>query len=78
MEVACVCVTIDRKMKVLGRKTSTKYMRASSGNPLVVQWLGLPGSPAGGLGSISGQGTKIPQAARPKKKHLLTHQSGQS
>ena len=32
-------------------------------NSLVVPWLGLRASTAGGLGSIPGQGTKIPQAA---------------
>ena len=34
------------------------------GNSLVVQWLGLSTFTAEGLGSIPGQGTKIPQAAR--------------
>ena len=33
------------------------------GNSLVVQWLGLSTFTAEGLGSIPGQGTKIPQAA---------------
>ena len=33
------------------------------GNSLVVQWLGLHIFTASGLGSIPGQGTKIPQAA---------------
>ena len=33
------------------------------GNSLVVQWLGLCISTAGGPGSIPGRGTKIPQAA---------------
>ena len=37
------------------------------GNCLTVQWLGLHSSTAGGPGSIPGQGTKIPQATRPKK-----------
>ena len=32
------------------------------GNSLVVQWLGLHIFTASGLGSIPGQGTKIPQA----------------
>ena len=41
----------------------------SLGNFLAVQWLGLGGFTAGGLGSIPGRGTKIPQylAAWPKK-----------
>ena len=34
------------------------------GIPLVVQWLGLCASTAGGLGSILGEGTKILQAAQ--------------
>ena len=32
-------------------------------NSLVVQWLGLHASTAGGTGSVPGQGTKIPHAA---------------
>ena len=40
-----------------------------AGSSLVVQWLGLHASTAGGPGSIPGQGTKIPQCrtVRPKK-----------
>ena len=38
------------------------------GNSLVVQWLGLCTVTAEGPGSITGWGTKIPQAAGPKKK----------
>ena len=34
------------------------------GSSLVVQWLGLCPSTAGGTGSIPGQGTKIPHALR--------------
>ena len=37
--------------------------RKQNRNSLVVQWLGLHASTAGGLGSIPGQGTKIPQAS---------------
>ena len=33
-----------------------------TGTSLVVQWLRLHASNAGGMGSIPGQGTKIPQA----------------
>ena len=33
-----------------------------SGTPLVIQWLKLCALKTGGLGSISGLGTKIPQA----------------
>ena len=38
------------------------------GNSLEVQWLGLHAFTAEGLGSIPGQGTKIPQAARRDEK----------
>ena len=34
------------------------------GNSLVVQWLGLHASIAGGPGSIPGQGTRVLQAAQ--------------
>ena len=34
------------------------------GNSLVIQWLGLCAFTVEGLGSVPGQGTKIPQAAR--------------
>ena len=34
------------------------------GNSLAVQWLGLGAFTAMGLGSIPGQGTKIPQAVQ--------------
>ena len=40
-----------------------------SGNSLVVQWLGLGPLTAVGLGSISGQGTKISQAPWHGKKN---------
>ena len=41
------------------------------GNSLVVQWLGLNAFTAKGLGSIPGQGTKIPQvASRGQKKRF--------
>ena len=38
------------------------------GPSLVVPWLGLCAATAGGLGSITGQGTKIPQAYTAKTK----------
>ena len=38
------------------------------GTSLVVQWLRLCASNAGGAGSIPGQGAKIPPAAGPKNK----------
>ena len=37
------------------------------GTSLVVQWLRLCASNAGGVGSIPGQGAKIPYASWPKK-----------
>ena len=43
----------------------------TTGNSLVVQWLGLQTSIAVGTGSLSGQGTKIPHSGcmvRPKTK----------
>ena len=40
------------------------FNQECSGNSLMVQLLGLHALTAEGLGSISGQGTKIPQATR--------------
>ena len=42
--------------------------RKISGNSLAVQWLGLCAFTAEGTGSITGWGTKIPQAARCSQK----------
>ena len=39
-------------------------IRAKAGNSLVVQWLGLCASTAGGMGSIPDRRTEIPQAAQ--------------
>ena len=39
----------------------------------MVQWLGLLAFTAKGPGSIPGQGTKIPQATRPKKKEKISY-----
>ena len=39
----------------------------------MVQWLGLRASTAGGMGSIPGQGTKIPHAAQQSKKKKLRY-----
>ena len=41
------------------------------GNSLVVQWLGFRAFTAEGLGSIPGQGTKIPQAVQRGQKIKL-------
>ena len=37
------------------------------GNSLAVQWLRLCASTAGGMGLISGWGTKVPHAVQPKQ-----------
>ena len=52
---------IDISPRVLDRlsKTTTTF-----GTSLVVQWLRLPASDAGGTGSIPGGGTKIPHATQ--------------
>ena len=42
--------------------------KALSGTSLVVQWLGLHASPAGGMGLIPGWGTKTPQAEQDGQK----------
>ena len=41
---------------------NSKLKKAMTGTSLAVQWLGLRSSTAGGMGSIPGQGAKIPQA----------------
>ena len=47
------------------------------GTSLVVQWLILHASTAGGTGWIPGWGTKIPQATwRGQKKKKVTHERG--
>ena len=54
-----------------GETTSVAcFQRDNSGTSLMVQWLGLRASTAGGTGSIPGQGTKIPHAARHGQKIL--------
>ena len=50
-------------------------LRHSPGNSLVVQWLGLCAFTAKGVGSIPGQGTKIPQAAWCGQKKDTVHKS---
>ena len=47
----------------LGFSLSLSQLR-NTGNSLVVQWLGLYVSTAGGTGSVLGWGTKIPYAER--------------
>ena len=43
-------------------------LNTNSGNSPVIQWLGLRASTSGGMGSIPGRGTKIPQATQRGKK----------
>ena len=50
--------------------------RICLGSSLEVQWLDLGTFTAEGLGSMPSQGTKIPQAAWPKKKEDLPSQLG--
>ena len=50
--------------------------KKASRKSLVVQWLRLRTSTAGGLGSILGLGTKIQQTACSKKKKNLKIDSG--
>ena len=47
-------------------KQARKCNKMSGWTSLVVQWLRLCTSTAGGMGSIPGWGTKIPQAAANK------------
>ena len=46
------------------------------GTSLVVQWLRLHASNAGGAGSIPDRGAKIPHASRPKNQNIKQKQSG--
>ena len=45
------------------KEISFPFFKVKPGNSLVIQWLGLSALTARGLGSVPGQGTKIPQAA---------------
>ena len=59
----------------LHRNTLEREGASGSKKPLVAQWLGLWAPTAEGMGSISGQGMKIPQVAwcgqkKKKKKNL--------
>ena len=46
------------------------FEKSDLGTSVVVQWLRLPASTAGGTGLIPGQGTKLPQAMRRSEKNL--------
>ena len=58
---------------ILSLPTAESYFIFISGNTLAVQWLGLHAFTAEGLGSISGQGTKIPQAVQQGKYIYTEH-----
>ena len=47
------------------------FASGSLGTYLVVQWLRLQISTAGGMGSILGWGTKIPHTVQPPKKKKM-------
>ena len=44
-----------------------KFKKRNTRTSLAVQWLRLRASTAGGVGTIPGQGTKIPHAAKTNK-----------
>ena len=50
------------------------YLKAYTGISLVVQWLRLCLPNAGGVGSIPGQGAKIPHASWPKNQNIKQKQ----
>ena len=58
----------NQKQKKKMKKTKTQlyaaYKKLTSGNSLVVQWLGCHALTAEGMDSIPGWGTNIPQAVR--------------
>ena len=47
------------------------FKKVFLGNSLVVQWLGLGAFTAGGLGSIPGQETKMPQDVQHDQKIII-------
>ena len=51
-----------------------KFWKRSEGTCLMVQWLRLPASNAGDVGSIPGQGTKIPHASGTKNQNIKQKQ----
>ena len=57
----------------LHRNTQGREGASGSKKPLAVQWLGLWAPTAEGIGSISGQGTKIPQVAWCGQKNKQTN-----
>ena len=50
----------------MGYDQSQANQNLSRGDSRVVQWLGLGGFTAEGLGSIPGWGTETPQSSQPK------------
>ena len=62
------CSKPVRKRKLLKAVRELQPLKTvKQGTSLMVQWLGLHVSNAGGAGSIPGQGTKISHASWPKK-----------
>ena len=59
-----------------GRGKCSPMESRDGGTSLVVQWLRLPASNAGGEGSIPGGGTKIPRAAWCSQKKKKENRSG--
>ena len=54
-------------------RSSLRIQNRTVGTSLAVQWLKLHASTAGGMGSTSGQGTRIPHAAWcGQKKKIMT------
>ena len=53
---------------------SCQQKASSPGASLAVQWFATPPSNAGAVGSIPGQGTKIPHASQPKKQNIKRKQ----
>ena len=64
-------------LALYGKRLLIPALNQNIRNSLVVQWLGLHVFTAKGMGSIPGQGTKIPQARQHgqnlKKKKVSTH-----
>ena len=54
----------------------TSIQKESDGTSLAVQWLRLHAFTAGDVGSIPGQGTKIPYAGQPKDKNKTKQRKG--
>ena len=51
-------------------------LKTEPGNSLVIQWLGFHASTAGGIGSVPGWGTKIPQCPVAQSKIKIKQTGG--